>query len=74
MGKEGRKVLVITSVSENEGKSTIAANLAICLAEQSKKVVLIDGDFRRPSQFLIFGKMPEEKQEFMQVRAGMRIS
>ena len=70
MGKEGRKVLVITSVSENEGKSTIAANLAICLAEQSKKVVLIDGDFRRPSQFLIFGKMPEEKQEIGEVLKG----
>ena len=70
MGKEGRKVLVITSVSENEGKSTAAANLAICLAEQSKKVVLIDGDFRRPSQFLIFGKMPEENQEIGEVLKG----
>lgn len=70
MGKEGRKVLVITSVSENEGKSTVAANLAICLAEQSKKVVLLDGDFRRPSQFLIFGKMPEENQEIGEVLKG----
>lgn len=70
MGKEGRKVLVVTSVSENEGKSTVAANLAICLAEQSKKVLLIDGDFRRPSQFLIFDKNPEENQELGEVLKG----
>lgn len=70
MGKEGRKVLVVTSVSENEGKSTVAANLAICLAEQSKKVVLIDGDFRRPSQFLIFEQNPEADQEIGEVLKG----
>lgn len=70
MGKEGRKVLVVTSVSENEGKSTVAANLAICLAEQSKKVVLIDGDFRRPSQFLIFEQDPEADQEIGEVLKG----
>lgn len=70
MGKEGRKVLVVTSVSENEGKSTVAANLAICLAEQSKKVVLIDGDFRRPSQFLIFEQEPEADQEIGEVLKG----
>lgn len=70
MGKEERKVLVVTSVSENEGKSTVAANLAITLAEQSKKVMLIDGDLRRPSQFLIFGVKPEPKTEFGEYLKG----
>lgn len=70
MEKAGRKVLVVTSVSENEGKSTVASNLAICLAEQSKKVVLIDGDFRRPSQFLIFEQKPEDSQEIGEVLKG----
>lgn len=70
MNKDNQKVLVVTSVSENEGKSTVAANLAICLAEQSKKVVLIDADFRRPSQFLIFNKIPEEKYEVGEVLKG----
>lgn len=70
MSKKDGKVLVITSVSENEGKSTVAANLAISLAEQSKKVLLIDGDFRRPSQFLIFDKVVDPKQEVGEVLKG----
>ena len=61
MEKEGWKVLTVTSVSENEGKSTVAANLAISLAEKDKRVILVDGDLRRPSQFLIFGLRPSEK-------------
>lgn len=63
MSREGNKVLAVTSVSEDEGKSTVAANLAITLAELGKKVLLVEGDLRRPSQFLIFGKNPDEKSE-----------
>ena len=63
MEKEGWKTLAVTSVSENEGKSTVAANLAISLAEKDYRVVLIDGDLRRPSQFLIFGLKPQEENE-----------
>ncbi len=70
MRKQGLKALVVTSVSENEGKSTVAANLAILLAEQSKKVILIEGDLRRPSQFLIFGADPEENQEIGEYLLG----
>lgn len=70
MEKEDRKVLVVTSVSENEGKSTVAANLAITLAEQSKRVLLIDGDIRRPSQFLILGLEPKEKNELGEYLKG----
>ncbi|MDO4313151.1 MAG: polysaccharide biosynthesis tyrosine autokinase [Eubacteriales bacterium] len=70
MAKDKRKVLVVTSVSENEGKSTVAANLAITLAEQAKKVLLIEGDLRRPSQFLIFGQKPEDKNEIGEFLKG----
>ncbi len=63
MEKEGWKTLTVTSVSENEGKSTVAANLAISLAEKDNRVLLIDGDLRRPSQFLIFGLHPAEDNE-----------
>ena len=52
--KRGQKVILVTSVGENEGKSTIAANLALGLAEKGRRVVLLDCDFRKPSQHKIF--------------------
>ena len=70
MAKDDRKVLVVTSAAENEGKSTVAANLAISLAEQGKKVILVDGDIRRPSQFLIFDLKVEEKNELGEFLKG----
>lgn len=47
--KRGQKVILITSVGENEGKSTIAVNLALALAEKKRRVALLDCDFRKPS-------------------------
>jgi capsular exopolysaccharide synthesis family protein len=42
------QVLVVTSPSPGEGKSTIATNLAVQLAQQGRKVLIIDADLRRP--------------------------
>ena len=42
------KTIVITSALPDEGKSTVAANLALSLGTNNKKVLLIDADFRRP--------------------------
>jgi capsular exopolysaccharide synthesis family protein len=42
------KVFVVTSSLPGEGKTTTAANLALALAEGGEKVVLVEGDLRRP--------------------------
>ncbi len=42
------RVLLITSSTPNEGKSTTAINIALALAEAEHNVVLVDGDLRRP--------------------------
>jgi capsular exopolysaccharide synthesis family protein len=43
------KLLGVTSPSKSEGKSTIAVNLAIALAMDGKRVLIIDCDLRRPT-------------------------
>jgi len=43
------KVIMITSSEPGEGKSTTAGNLALCLAQGEKKVILVDCDLRKPS-------------------------
>jgi succinoglycan biosynthesis transport protein ExoP len=48
------KVLVFTSASSGEGKSTIISNLAIALAQIHQKVLLIDADMRLPRIHEIF--------------------
>lgn len=53
------KTLLVTSCLENEGKSTVAANLALAFARSGKKVVLLDLDFRKPSQHKIFDRTDE---------------
>jgi len=50
------RVLAITSVDPQEGKTTIIANLAITLAESLDRVLLIDGDLRRPCLHRIFNQ------------------
>lgn len=49
-----KKILITTSTFPGEGKSTISANLAITLAQTGVKVLLIDGDLRRPSLHIKF--------------------
>ena len=51
MQRREQKVLIVTSVSENEGKSSVAANLALALAEKGRKVLLIDVDLKKPALY-----------------------
>jgi len=47
---EGEPVILITSSVQEEGKSFVAANLAVALSQLGQKVLMVDGDLRRPRQ------------------------
>ena len=49
------RVVVLTSPCPGDGKTTVACNLAIAMAEIGRKVLLIDGDLRRPRLHRVFG-------------------
>lgn len=49
LNKHKAKVLMVTSSIPGEGKSTVSANLAISMAMNGKKVLLVDCDLRNPS-------------------------
>ena len=53
--KHGAKVVLITSTVPGEGKTTVASNLALALAAEGKRVILIDGDLRKQSLKPLFG-------------------
>jgi receptor protein-tyrosine kinase len=48
------RILVLTSASPQEGKTTVVSNLGISLAEINRTVLLIDGDMRRPRLHSVF--------------------
>ena len=49
------KVIQVTSPVPGDGKSTIAANLAVSISQSGRRVCLVDCDFRRPRVAKIFG-------------------
>lgn len=73
MRRSDSKALLITSVMENEGKSTVAANIALCIAESGERVLLIDGDMRKPAQYKIFEIETEKAKAFGNVLSGKQM-
>ena len=53
------KTIAITSATANEGKSTIVSNLGVVMAQAGHKVIIMDCDFRNPTQHKIF-KVPNK--------------
>lgn len=54
--RKNEKILLVSSFLENEGKSTVAVNLAVSFVRRGKKVLLIDCDLRKPSCALILNQ------------------
>jgi len=47
-------IIIVTSANPGEGKSTVSVNLASALASNGKRVVIVDGDMRKPVIHTIF--------------------
>src|SRR5207244_6458148 len=52
--------IMVTSATPHEGKSTLAANLAIFMAKSGRNTLLIDADLRRPAVHAEF-QLPADK-------------
>ncbi|MCD0460345.1 GumC family protein [Roseiconus lacunae] len=53
--RDQKRVLLVTSPSPGDGKTTTTCNLAVSLAQTGKRVLLIDADMRRPMINRVFG-------------------
>ncbi len=52
---EGMRSILVTSSRPGEGKSLVASNLAVAIAQAGQRVLLVDADMRRPRMHDIFG-------------------
>ncbi|MBQ8762679.1 MAG: AAA family ATPase [Clostridia bacterium] len=66
----GDNVFAVTSVAENEGKSTAASNIAIALAKKNKRVILLDLDGKKPALYKIFEEQYIEQSELGELFEG----
>ena len=64
MRRKEKQTLLVTSVAENEGKSTVAVNMATALAKRNKRVLLVDMDFRKPALHKLVEKDIQHTKSF----------
>jgi succinoglycan biosynthesis transport protein ExoP len=57
--EEGGRSIVVTSTAPGEGKTVVAANLAMALAQAGQRVLLIDADMRKPRVHTVFEILQE---------------
>ena len=67
---EGAKTFLITSLAEDEGKSTTVANIALALADRGNRVALLDMDFKKPAVHKIFDMQKTESDDFADLLSG----
>jgi len=65
--EKGYKTFVVTSTFEDEGKTTVAVNIACALALKGKSVLVIDCDLRKPSVLEMIGLKEDEKAGLIQI-------
>jgi Mrp family chromosome partitioning ATPase/capsular polysaccharide biosynthesis protein len=58
-GQSAPRTIMVTSTLPREGKSTVTRDLALVYAETGERVLVIDGDLRRPSMERLFGLKAE---------------
>ncbi len=70
-GRSGKptQVLLVTSPGAGEGKSTLAANLAIASAQAGRRTLLIDADLRRPQVHKLLG-LEQDRQGLVELLYG----
>ncbi len=68
----GSRIFMVTSVAENEGKSTTVANLALALASHGNRVLLVDMDYKKPALHNVFELPQPEDEDFTSVLTGKR--
>lgn len=72
--KHGSKTILVSSALENEGKTTVTVNIAITLAQNGNRVILVDCDLRKPAVATVLdekGKVKVPMIDVIEKRASL---